>query len=136
MRDAADSTDSPSGLESHKVIAVMVDSTTYRDAVGRIKAWAGRAESRYVCACNVHMVVEAHDDLTFRKVSRTADLVTPVCGMAARDAIPVGLHGGEPAVLRRFTDNLGCPKQERWIARHRRRVPAAMARQVLRRDLE
>lgn len=182
--------------ENRTIIDVRVDATSYGDATRRIGVWAERGESRYVCVCNVHMVMEAHDDPRFREVVNGADLVTPdgmplvwalrlmgvkdasrVYGpelmpallvMAQERALPVGLYGGSPAVLDRllarlgelFPDlevayahsppfgpgesqegelekirgsgarllfvALGCPKQERWMARHRGRVPAAM----------
>jgi N-acetylglucosaminyldiphosphoundecaprenol N-acetyl-beta-D-mannosaminyltransferase len=122
------------GLNSRAVLDVRVDATSYIDAVRCVKFWARRAESRYVCASNVHMVMEAHDDLSFREVVLGADLVTPdgvplvwalrlmgvrdatrvygpnlmleLCAMAARDAIPVGLHGSEPVVLNRLRAHL------------------------------
>lgn len=184
------------GLESRSVLEVRVDATSYADAVRRVVGWAQGAESRYVCACNVHMVMEAHDDASFRDVVNGADLVTPdgvplvwslrllgvsapsrvygpdlmlqVCAAAEREGIPIGLFGGSESVLERvqvaLRDQypelsvryahsppfgpgaevnadveaiarsgagilfvaLGCPKQERWMARHRGRVPAVM----------
>lgn len=182
--------------ESRRIIDVRVDATSYPDAARRVEGWARKGESRYVCACNVHMVMEAHDDPTFAEVVNGADLVAPdgvplvrvlrlmgvrhatrvygpdlmlaLCGMAERESIPIGLYGGAPDVLERLQLRLrerfpelpvayaysppfgpspeevgdvasirdagprvlfvalGCPKQERWMAEHRGRVPAVM----------
>lgn len=187
---------SNSDRNSRRVLDVEVDVTSYPDATDRIMTWASQGESRYVCACNVHMVMEAHDDVAFRDTVNGADLVTPdgvpvvwalrlmgmrdatrvygpdlmlaLCGRAERDSVPVGLYGGSPAVLERlgrqlmerFPDlvvayahsppfgpgtaseddldaigrsgarilfvALGCPKQERWMARYRGRIPVVM----------
>lgn len=184
------------GRESRSVLEVRVDATSYTDAVRRVVGWARGAESRYICACNVHMVMEAHDDASFRAVVNGADLVTPdgmplvwslrllgvsaptrvygpdlmleVCAAAEREGVPIGLYGGSESVLDRVQVELrgrypkllvhyaqsppfgpgaqsdadveamvrsgarilfvalGCPKQERWMARHRGRVPAVM----------
>jgi len=184
-------------LESRRVIDVRVDATSYGDAANRIRDWASRGESRYVCVCNVHMVMEAHDDMSFRDVVNGADLVTPdgmplvwalrlqgvrdasrvygpqlmpeLLATAEREGIPVGLHGSTPEVLELLRERLrtefpgldlryvhsppfgaspdeeeralaqirasgarilfvalGCPKQERWMAANRERVPAVM----------
>jgi len=113
--------------ESRRVIDVRVDATSYVDAVARIERWVSRRESRYVCVCNVHMVMEAHDDAGFRDVVNDADLVTPdgmplvwalrvqgvkgatrvygprlmpeLLSMAEREEIAVGFYGSTPQVL-------------------------------------
>jgi N-acetylglucosaminyldiphosphoundecaprenol N-acetyl-beta-D-mannosaminyltransferase len=184
-------------LESRQVIDVRVDATSYEDAATKIERWMRRRESRYVCACNVHMVMEAHDDPDFREIVNGADLVTPdgmplvwalrlqgvkgasrvygprlmleLLRMAQLHGVPVGLHGSTPEVLKKLGNRmrreypsleipyaeapsfretvepvedelekirssgarilfvaLGCPKQERWMARHRDLVPAVM----------
>lgn len=55
--------------DRRKVLEVRVDATSYAEAATRILGWARHGESRYVCVCNVHMVMEAHDDPSFRKWS-------------------------------------------------------------------
>lgn len=114
-------------LAHRHILGTRVDGTTYDDAAARIVEWARAGESRYVCACNVHMVMEAHDVEDFRRVVNAADLVTPdgmplvwvlrrlglksqtrvygpdltlaVCAAAAKVGIPVGLYGGTQEVL-------------------------------------
>jgi N-acetylglucosaminyldiphosphoundecaprenol N-acetyl-beta-D-mannosaminyltransferase len=183
-------------MESRRIVSVRVDATSYAEASDQVARWAIDGESRYVCACNVHMVMEAHDDPTFRDVVDGADLVTPdgmplvwalwamgvrdakrvygpslmiaLCESAERQGIPIGLYGGTDDVLGKLVDRiaerfpglrvpyahapsfddeadvrtdldaireagvrilfvaLGCPKQERWMARHRGQVPAVM----------
>lgn len=111
-----------------------VDVTSYPDAAGRVVNWASHGQSRYVCAANVHMVMESHDDMAFQKVVNEADLVTPdgvplvwalkllgvpdatrvygpdltlhVCQRAAEEGIPIGLYGGTPESLEAFVQFL------------------------------
>lgn len=107
-----------------------VDVTSYPDAAGRVLSWAAEGLSRYVCAANVHMVMESHDNRAFQNVVNGADLVTPdgvplvwalkllgvsdatrvygpdltlhVCKAAAEQGIPIGLYGGTPESLEAF----------------------------------
>lgn len=161
-------------------------------------AWAREGASRYVCAANVHMAMEAHDDARLRRLLNNADLVTPdgmplvwalkllgikhatrvygpdltlhVCRAAAQMNVPIGLYGGTLQRLEAFVTflerrfpgirvvcriappfraltpeedetytrqiiasgarilfvGIGCPKQERWMAAHRARIPAVL----------
>lgn len=181
-----------------RILGVPVHATSYEDATDRILAWASTGESRYVCVSNVHVVMEANDDETFRTILADADLVTPdgmplvwglrllgvrgatrvygpdlvpaVCAAAAERQVPVGFYGGTDASLSTLVTKLqqmfpalrvayrwsppfraltreeeaevvreidgsgarilfvglGCPKQERWMARHRGRIGAVM----------
>ncbi len=121
-------------LPARHVLGMRVDATSYDDAARRILTWARAGESRYVCVSTVHMVMEAHDDSTFRAVVNQADLVTPdgmplvwllrlrgvpgatrvygpdltpiVCEQAARQGIPVGFYGGTREVLEAMTARL------------------------------
>ncbi len=93
----------------------------------RILSWATAGESRAVYAANVHVIMEAHDDIEFRNILNRADLVAPdgmplvwmmrlkgvksqqrtygptlmleILEMAARQKIPVGFYGGLPTTL-------------------------------------
>jgi N-acetylglucosaminyldiphosphoundecaprenol N-acetyl-beta-D-mannosaminyltransferase len=112
------------------ILGMRVDATSYKDATQQILDWAKAGESQYVCAANVHMIMEAHDDPAFAQVVNHAALVTPdgmplvwalralgipdaarVCGpaltlqvcQAAADAgIPIGLYGGTSESLAIF----------------------------------
>ena len=114
-------------MQTRRILGTRVDATDYGEAAERICRWAGRGESRYVCAANVHMVMEGRDDPAFRAVVNGADLVTAdgmplawalrllgvrgarrvygpdlmlaVCARAEAEGIPVGLHGGSPEAL-------------------------------------
>jgi N-acetylglucosaminyldiphosphoundecaprenol N-acetyl-beta-D-mannosaminyltransferase len=91
-------------------------------------------ESSYACFANVHMLMEAWDSMEFRGIVNDADLVTPdgmplvwlmrmkgarrqervygpalmldVLESAAREGIPVGFLGGEPAVLEALVERM------------------------------
>jgi N-acetylglucosaminyldiphosphoundecaprenol N-acetyl-beta-D-mannosaminyltransferase len=88
--------------------------------------WVSEDTARSVCAGNVHMLMEAHDDASFARTLAEADLVVcdgrplvwaarllgvrgarqcrgldlmlAVCECAARDGLSIGLYGGEPSV--------------------------------------
>lgn len=58
------------------ILGVRVDATTYADACAQIIRWAIARESRYICAANVHLVMEAFDHDDYREIINHADLVT------------------------------------------------------------
>lgn len=105
-----------------RVLETRVAVTTLSQAVDRIISWSAEARSRYVCAVNVHMVMEAHDDPEFVATVNAADLAvadgmpivwaqrllgSPGAGRvrgpdlmeaviqaAAANNVPIGLYGG------------------------------------------
>lgn len=120
------------------ILGVGVAHTTYPSATAAILGWSRRGEGRYVCAANVHMIMEAFDDVAFREVVNGADLATPdgmplvwmlrrlgipsatrvygpdlmagVCEAAARAGVPIGLFGGTDPTLGVLSAKL----KERW----------------------
>lgn len=116
------------------VLGMRVDATSYDDATDVILTWAKSGQSKYVCAANVHMVMEAYDDEKFRRVVNSADLVTSdgmplvwalrafgiseatrvygpdlmtsVCGAVAKQSLPIALYGGSPDHLDALRTNL------------------------------
>jgi N-acetylglucosaminyldiphosphoundecaprenol N-acetyl-beta-D-mannosaminyltransferase len=114
-------------LSSRKILGMRVDVTSYSDATYRIMEWAKKNQQGYVCAANVHMVMESYDSEYFREIVNGAELVTPdgkpmvwglhLLGMkratrvygpdltgyvleaAVRENIPMGLYGGSKEVL-------------------------------------
>jgi N-acetylglucosaminyldiphosphoundecaprenol N-acetyl-beta-D-mannosaminyltransferase len=111
-----------------------VDATSYARATAQIIEWSKSDITRYVCAANVHMTMEAYDNPAFAQIVANADLVTPdgmplvwalkclvipheervygptlvlhVCQAAAKQGIPVALYGGTPESLQAFTSFL------------------------------
>jgi len=107
-----------------------IHATSYSDATQKIIAWAQKADSRIVCAANVHMVMEAYDSEEFCQVINSADIVTPdgmplvwalrgfgektqqrvygpalmlaVCEAAVKSGIPIALYGGSEQSLSDF----------------------------------
>ena len=59
------------------VLGSAISLTSYADAAQDVVRWARAGESRYLCAANVHMLMEARDSSVFRNVVNNADLVTP-----------------------------------------------------------
>ncbi|QSV44858.1 WecB/TagA/CpsF family glycosyltransferase [Geobacter benzoatilyticus] len=63
--------------EYSTVVGVRVDTISFTDALRFILDKAKSRLSGYVCVANVHMVIEAYDDPSFKQVLLNADLVIP-----------------------------------------------------------
>lgn len=63
--------------ESRLVLGMRVDAPTVEGAAAQIIEWATERSPRMVCAANVHMTMEAHDDALFQSQINGADLVLP-----------------------------------------------------------
>lgn len=111
-----------------------VNPVSYASAVESVMIWALQGEGRYVCAANVHMTMECHDDTDYENVVNSADLVTPdgmplvwllwilgyksqvrvsgpeltllLCEEAVHQGVTVGFYGGSPDVVIRLSETL------------------------------
>ena len=123
----------PSGLPSRCVVDMRVDHVEAGSAAELIADWAAAAPARgrLICAANVHMIMEAHDDVAFRAIINDSDLVladgVPVVWALRALALPqqrrvrvtpdlllelfavceargirLGLYGGTPETLAAF----------------------------------
>ncbi len=116
------------------LVKVNVSLTSYELAAKQVLNWAKGFESRYVCAANVHMIMEAFDSPDFREVVNSADLVVPdgmplvwmmrlkgcrsqeriygptlmlrVLESAVNGNIPVGFYGGRPEILEMLVEKM------------------------------
>jgi N-acetylglucosaminyldiphosphoundecaprenol N-acetyl-beta-D-mannosaminyltransferase len=116
------------------VLDINISETSYEAATQRIQNWSARHESRYVCAANVHMLMEAYDSPAFAGMVNNADLVTPdgmplvwmmrakgcrgqgrvygptlmlsVLKAAARENLAVGFYGGRLHVLEKLVNEM------------------------------
>jgi N-acetylglucosaminyldiphosphoundecaprenol N-acetyl-beta-D-mannosaminyltransferase len=116
------------------IIGARVDFTSYIDATRQVLRWSQVGESRYVCAANVHVLMEARDSLEYNQVINSADLVTPdgmplvwmlrlkghpdqqrvygptlmlhVLEAAARENVTVGFYGSSPEVLHSLLERM------------------------------
>lgn len=103
-------------------------------AVAMVTKWANNSKGYYICAANVHMCMEAFDDLSFQTVVNGADLIVadgrPVvwaqrflgyqqaqqvrgmdlmlslCEQAGRDGTSIGFYGGSAELLESLIDKL------------------------------
>lgn len=66
------------------VLGAYIDAVTWEEVLQTISQWAVRKESRYVCACNVHSVVTAKQNINFNFIINGADLAIP-------DGMPVAM---------------------------------------------
>ena len=116
------------------VLGTHISVTKYISATMEVGNWAQKGESRYVCAANVHMIMEAWDSPEFREIVNSADIVTPdgmplvwilrlkgfrelqrvygptlmlhVLEMSARENFPVGFYGGSPETLKKLVERM------------------------------
>jgi len=119
---------------SRRILGMRVDSTNYGEAVDSIAQRAEAGDGAMVCVSTVHMVMEAFDDVNYRKIVNAADLVTPdgmplvwglrslgiatatrvygpaLTGLLCRRAealdIPIGFYGGDQQVLDELVQRL------------------------------
>ncbi|OGA68500.1 MAG: teichoic acid biosynthesis protein [Betaproteobacteria bacterium RIFCSPLOWO2_12_FULL_68_20] len=80
-----------------RVLGTPIDALDLEICVERIAAWAAAAESRTVCACNVHSVVTARRDPSFAAALEEADLCTADGAPIAWRLRRLG-HRGQPRV--------------------------------------
>jgi N-acetylglucosaminyldiphosphoundecaprenol N-acetyl-beta-D-mannosaminyltransferase len=120
-----------SARQRGSVIGIPIDAVSWPEAQQRLMAWAVARESRYVCICNVHSVVTATQDATFRQVVEQADMATPdgapvawtlqrkgfpaqpringpdlmwrLCANAQDEGVRIGLFGSSPQTLALLT---------------------------------
>lgn len=121
-------------FEQKDILGVFVNKTSYMEAKNNILSWSQAVESRYVCAANVHMVMEAWDSPSFRDVVNNADTVTPdgmplvwmlrlkgekeqervygptlmlhVLEAAERENISVGFYGSDAQTLEKLVERM------------------------------
>jgi N-acetylglucosaminyldiphosphoundecaprenol N-acetyl-beta-D-mannosaminyltransferase len=88
------------------VIGAPIDALDWAQVEQRLSQWAQQRESRYVCICNVHSVVSAHDDPAFRRVIEQADLAppdgAPVAWMLRRLGQPTQTRISGPDLMLRY----------------------------------
>lgn len=80
-------------LARQQVLDSLITTGPFAEFVETILRLGAERRSAYVCCANVHMLVEAHRDPSFRQVLAEADLVTPDGGPVASVA---GWRGGHP----------------------------------------
>ncbi len=123
-----------SAIPSRVVVGTRVDATSYDLAVAQIQEWIARGQPAYVIAANVHGVMTAWWDPSFREVVNQADLVTPdgmplvwalrllgipeatrvygpdlmlaLCTHCAQSGIPIYLYGSTAVVLAKLQHHL------------------------------
>jgi N-acetylglucosaminyldiphosphoundecaprenol N-acetyl-beta-D-mannosaminyltransferase len=121
-------------LNYRYILGIRVAETSYEDTTKQVISWVMSEEYRYVCAANVHMIMEAYDSEDFRNIINKADIVTPdgiplvlmlrllglngqkrvygptfmkyVCESSAQSGISVGFYGGTSETLKALVRNL------------------------------
>jgi N-acetylglucosaminyldiphosphoundecaprenol N-acetyl-beta-D-mannosaminyltransferase len=99
-----------------EILGVKVAASSYEEAAEKSVAWAKRGDSRAVFFANVHVLMEAFDDPTFRAELNAADMVNPdgmplvwaLRAMGERDASRV--YGPDATeILLRVAQDSGVP---------------------------
>ncbi|MEW8439922.1 MAG: WecB/TagA/CpsF family glycosyltransferase [Candidatus Thiodiazotropha taylori] len=62
---------------SKKILGMRVDDVSMDTTYTLIHNWSSYKKGRYICVSNVHMCMEAFDDLEYQKQINNADLVVP-----------------------------------------------------------
>jgi N-acetylglucosaminyldiphosphoundecaprenol N-acetyl-beta-D-mannosaminyltransferase len=116
------------------VLGTYLDKVSYASATKEIIHMAKQGQSGYVCAANVHMVMEGYDHSPFRDMVNRAALVVPdgmplvwamrclgvrdqhrvygpflmqhVLTAAEKEGVSIGLYGGSPTVLKDLMSNI------------------------------
>ena len=116
------------------IIGVRMDPASYDESARRVMEWTRAQESRYVCAANVHMLMEAWDSSVYRKIINSGDLIVPdgmplvwlmrlkgergqtriygpdlmlhVLAAASSERVAVGFYGGAPDVLTALVEQM------------------------------
>lgn len=78
------------------IVKSFIDAMSWQATIDIVMHWAAARQSRYVCICNVHVVVTARQSSEFCRIVNEADMATP-------DGMPLAW------VLRRR----GFPRQDR-----------------------
>ncbi len=109
------------------VLGAKIDALSWDAALARLLGWAHARASRYVTICNVHVVVSASRDTTYREVINASDMATPdgapvawmlrrlgfvdqprlsgpdlmwaLCERCSRESVPVFFYGSTQATL-------------------------------------
>src|SRR5687768_10845085 len=63
--------------QKRSVLGSFITTQSYRDFIDEIFLRVEKKVAAYICFANVHMVVEAHKDPSFKKIVNDADLVAP-----------------------------------------------------------
>lgn len=185
-------------MRDFEILGMKVAVTSIEKATESVVDLSVAGHGGYVCAANVHMCMESHDDKEFQRVVNGAALVVPdgkplawwmkafgekdanqvrgpdlflsVCSKASQNDISIGLYGGTQDTLSKLQEflnrqlptlniacaisppfceltqdeqteflktinesgvkilflGLGCPKQERWMAKNEDKINAVM----------
>lgn len=120
--------------EVFHILGGQVDVTNYANSLQTIFDWGHAAQSRYICFCTVHMIMESYQSAEFRAILNAADFVNPdgmplvwvlrrlgakhaqrvtapditymICERAAKEGVPVGFYGSSPQTIKALTANM------------------------------
>lgn len=121
-------------MRNYTILGTNITPTNYSNSIVLINHWQKGHGSKYVCAANVHMIMEAYDSPSYQQVINQADMVTPdgmplvwmlrrmgyskqervygptltekLLNTANEESIPVGFFGSTPEVLAKLVENV------------------------------
>jgi len=113
--------------DSVQILSTRVRPIAADEAARLACQWATEPVARAVCAGNVHMLMEAHDDPGFASIVAAADLVVwdgrPLVWAARLQGVRDAQQCRGPDIL---LVSPGCPRQERWMVARRDQLHRVM----------
>lgn len=117
-----------------KVLGVFVDALSWQIVLTNLITWGSSRQSRYVCQCNVDVIVKTTQNEYYRNILNSADLVNPdgmpivwalrkkgfknqerisgpdlmlrMCQLSEEEHIPVFFYGSKPETLEKIKNNI------------------------------
>jgi N-acetylglucosaminyldiphosphoundecaprenol N-acetyl-beta-D-mannosaminyltransferase len=92
--------------EGARVLGAFVDAISWESALRTVDSWGAARQSRYVCACNVHVVMSARRNDAMKETVENADMCVPdgmpVAWMLRRLGFPLQLRVSGPDLMWKY----------------------------------
>lgn len=116
--------------ENAFILGMRVNPTSYSEVCDNVMKWQTERLSRYVCVANVHLIMTAHDNPSYREIINNADMVTAdgmplvwtlrlkgyknqervygptltqkLLPLLEAESVPIGFYGSTPEVLEKL----------------------------------
>ena len=123
-------------LLKSNILGVYVDVISYEKTIKLVLDWLSEANlsGKFISVANVHMIMEANDDMNYKRIINSSNLIIPdgrplvwfqkllgfrsakqvrgpslmkkLCKVASEEGIPIGLYGSKKETLNKLETNL------------------------------